>query len=62
MDNGMRKPVPKLGKQQESGTFFSSDAFESKVHVDVPIQMCMILDHRVKTKVYRNEESVDPRI
>lgn len=58
----MRKPVPEPGKQQESGTFFSSDAFESKVHVDVPIQMCMILGHRVKAKVCRNEESVDPRI
>lgn len=56
----MRKPVPKPGEQQESGTFFFSDAFEPKA--DVPIQMCMILDHRVKKKVYRNEESVDPRI
>lgn len=56
----MRKLVPKPGEQQESGTFFSSDAFEPKA--DVPIQMCMNLGHRVKAKACRNEESVDPRI
>lgn len=60
MDKGMRKLVPKPGEQQDSGTFFSSDAFEPKA--DMPIQMCMILAHREKAKVCRNEESVDPRI